>query len=314
MTMRFLLNQSITQTGHNGSLQNLYEFLNFMRTPSPAGPGWTIPRSSNGSVGGAGDNITQWSDLSQFVSGVSESWFVLRDPAGKREIMWHRVDTTDSKWYWSNSKSAHFTGGDAGNQPTATDSKTMHTNFPEIGTVTGSATTLHVGADDAAPYGWWMYSNNAGNFGTYAMGYAMFPMDALEAEGDDDPVVFYQCMYYGNFIQSALTREAGDQHRCTGYIPGTDSFQNIPACFISSEGSNAFAPNRCVIDADGKDLSFPVLFGRRGSLGTGGFKGVSTFVQWNGTTRSAGETFASLTRISIGDINVPWDGVTTPVG
>jgi hypothetical protein len=54
------------------------------------------------------------------------------------------------------------------------------------------------------------------------------------------------------------------------------------------------------------------MMGRPASVGSGCYKGITTFLRWNGVTRQAGETFAGLTRLSLGDFNVEWDGVTAP--
>ena len=81
----------------------------------------------------------------------------------------------------------------------------------------------------------------------------------------------------------------------------------------ATSGSYQVIPSGLDLDTNDADLSLPIMFGRRASLGgTTGFKGASTFVQWNGFPRGIGELFASKARISLGDVNVPWDGVTLP--
>ena len=61
------------------------------------------------------------------------------------------------------------------------------------------------------------------------------------------------------------------------------------------------------------DVAAPILFLRRAGLpAPQGLKGFTDFMRWNGTIRAPGETFASLTRVSWGVVNFPWDGVSVP--
>jgi hypothetical protein len=306
MVMRFLPNKLITQTSYAGGMQWLYEFMNFMRTPSPVGPGWTVPRSSNGTVGGAGDNITSYTSLSQYVSSSQRSWFVLQAPDGVRELLWWRFDTYDSRWYLYYSPSAGFTGGDAWNIPTATDTKNLHSGWA-ITQESSYQIMFHMGADDEAPYGFWCHGNRAGSPATDEGGYAMIPM-TTPAVGDVDPMVFYSSLKDGfeEYLWYRLTSTTVGH--CVAMKPGATGTYTCPALYMISEGQAV--PNNMNKDANGADLSFPILFARPSTLGNGFYKGLSNFMQWNGTTRVPGEMFAARTRVSIGWVNVPWDGAS----
>jgi len=310
MTMRFIPNTSIPST--DGALIYLFAFLDFMRTASPGGPGWTVPRSSNGTIGGAGDNIAAFGDLSQYVSGVSESWFVLRQPDGAREFLWERGNAVDAQWILSVSPSASFTGGDAGNPPTAVDQQQIH----GLANVSSSgANVLHMGADDAAPYGFWTWLHLSGVFSNHQGGYGLIPITAAEDPAETEPwVFFFDGGGTGWVSASAMSAETGavTVARSTAYQPGTSTYAQLSALSFNSQFGQQF-PNSTEDDTDGADLSAPIAFGRRAALGSGFFKGITSFVEWNGVTRAPGETFDGLARISLGDVNVEWDGATTPL-
>jgi hypothetical protein len=313
MTMRYRPNVAISQTGTNQTLQYLFEFLDFMRTAPPDGPGWTIPRSSDGTTGGDGDHIASWSDLGQYVDNVSESWFVLRDPAAGRELLWWRTNSNDAYWNCYESPSAGFTGGDEGHEPTATDTVGIHWSVQISSVPAGTPSMLHMAADDAAPYGWYAWLHLAGNFATTSGGYMMIPMDAHQAAGDTDPVVFYANMDDNGFSTTYLSRDDVGlaSGMCRGIVPGTTSMQTIPALWMDNGGS-LFVPRYVRQDANFADLAFPIVFSRQASLATPGYKGVTTFVRWEGVNRASGEVWADKSRICVADLSLPWDGVTVP--
>ncbi len=311
MTMRFIPTTLIA-SGSSHALNSMYAFFDFMRQASPTGPGWTVPRSSDGSTivtDGTGSNITSGASLSQFVSGSSESWFVLRSPDGLKEFLFRRAEPDDFRMVIVYSPGALFIGGDAGNEPTAVDVITM------VGggvAMTSQATSvLHMGADDAAPYGFFTYMHTSGNFATsQGMGLAWCPITAGLQPGDIDPYVFVRGL---NTVEGYLTtrlisefNDGSQSANVRGIIPGAGE-RTISALRIAS--FNQLFPNNVNVDGNGADLSMPVAFGvRSGGTAPTGFKGFTNFMQWNGFQRAAGETFASRTRVSWGDVNFPWDG------
>jgi hypothetical protein len=295
----------------DGTLIYLFEFLDFMRTASPTGPGWVISRSSNGTVGGAGDNITVFSDLSQYVATTSESWFVLQQPDGAREFLWFRTTPSDALWNLSYSPTAAYTGGDAGNPPTAVDAKVVHSSDTIM---TSGNNALHIGADDAAPYGWYVYVNLSGNFSDPQAAMAMIPITDAVQPGDTDAIVFYYDGGNGGYTQVLLESESTTTTvgRCAGITPGASSWDAIPALSVRA-GANTVFPNGSAQNTVSEDLSAPIHFSRRAALpAPQGDKGFTDFMQWNGVTRAPGETFSSLARVSWGVVNFPWDGATTP--
>ena len=136
----------------------LYKWLDFMRTASPGGPGWTVVRSCNGTnytddgVGGLPDNILSGNSLLNFDSGVSRSYFVLRSPdlggGTYKELLWHRHNTTTSDWVWRTIRSGDpvMTGGNLWTIPAGSNLLCQI----DSGAGTQEAMIAHMGAGNEA--------------------------------------------------------------------------------------------------------------------------------------------------------------------
>jgi len=311
MTMRFVPNTAYTAT--DSALKIVYLWLDFMRTASPGGPGWTIPRSSDGTVGGAGDNISGYLDLGNYVAGVSESWFVIRQPDGAREILYARASVSDSQWHIFVSETAAFTGGSIAARPTAVDEKEV---MPVTNLVQAGQGVLHMGADDAAPYGWWFWTNASGSFTNGNGTHAMIPITHAIQPGDvgTNPCVFFCDPQQDGLIEANLYsgNQTGVYSRLSCFEPGSTNYQCVAGLIQRCLAGSNF-PNYCSQDGAGKDIAIPITISRRSSYGSPFFKGITDFIMWNGVDRNEGETWEGLTRISIGDVNVEWDGLTVPL-
>lgn len=315
--MRF--NPKTVTVASDGGLRHLFAWLDWMRTSSPGGPGWTVVQSSDGTNytgdGGSGlpDNIDSFGDLSQYVASTSISWFVLESPDGAIQFCFGRFNTADTDWRIYLSTDASFTGGTAGLIPSPATGYHLNMFWGRLNN--NYASVLHMGADDAAPYGFWHYAHDEGNFAATHGFWAWCPVEATQA-GDELPYVWMVGeMNYGGAMTAAYLAQENPYNRthCAALLPGEVNSQTTPAMTYENSGG-LFAPNQCEVDADGDDLSFPIPFGRRVAASSPvGFKGISTFIQWNGRSRAAGETFASKTRVSWGDVNFPWDGSTPEV-
>lgn len=309
MTMRFIPTTPII-SGTDSSPLTVFAWIDFMRTSSPGGPGWTIPRSSDGTTGGAGDNIAAFADLKQYNAGVSQSWFVLRSPDGSKEFMWARFNTDLKDWQVRYSPTAIFIGGDETSIPTAADTEFYH----QVRSGTTDLSVMHMGADDTAPYGFFMFSHRSGTFALVTGVWVYIPVTATPA-GDIDPYVYYMAdiNFGGDLLFPDLYDENNnaDRSRCVAIMPGAPSGEarTCPANVYQNTGG-VMIPNKIPLDDNNDDVSFPILFGRSTDEPGSGYKGISTFMQWNGFTRAVGETFASRTRVSWGDVNLPWDGST----
>jgi hypothetical protein len=286
--------------------------------------GWTVPQSSNGTTGGAtggggsggvGDHITSRSSLSQWSSGVSESWMVLRSPDAAREILFYRYSADDKEMghQVTLGSSAFFPLGDETNQPAApAGAGNLSTGAPD--TWNDGIVTFIFGADDAAPYGWWSWCHDAGDYATDRHAMGMIPITDDMQPGDTDPVVWFwtaaQGWRYTSF-DSAIS--ATSASHCSGVNPVTGAHAGMSCWYLRDFSVVTIVPRDVPSDSAGDDLGFPVNIGRPASVGSGGYKGITTFLRWNGVQREAGETFAGLTRLSLGDFNVEWDGVTVPL-
>ena len=315
MTIIASTGNAIPGANGQGTLDFLIVWLDFMR----GAPGWTIPRSSDGSSGGAGDFIDSAADLSQFSAGSSESWFVLRSPDGLKEFLFERATSDDDRWDVQYSASAAYVGGDAGNPPA---SPVDRLTCWQGDIIDGNPSfTAHFLADDAAPYGWAVYCNVAGVPTTNAGAFGFMPISVTQP-GETDPFVTYFGGGGGSDGWITGSTEMGteafafQQPICRAHPPGDAVTEaTVPACVIASyPGSTVkMFPSACSPNNDNEDISFPIPFGLRSTKGgINVFKGFSTFAQWNGVARAPLETFAGLTRISFGDVNFPWDGSTVP--
>lgn len=301
MTMRFLVNQKFDSS--NTFIKLLSGWLNFMRSTS-SGPGWTIPRSSNGSTGGAGDYIASYTDLNVFVDGSARSWFVLRQPDGAREWLFYRITTTNYRWRIEYNPFGDFTGGDVWNIPSGTRSYITDDDL----TSSNTATVSQFGADDTAPYGWFVYSYHSGSLTDYRWGMAQIPLDVAPDPDDPDPMVcYYNGETYG-WIATYLCNitDSGWEGRCMACRPWSEVAVNCPALYYFGTSVPGGLPQTIAA----KDVTFPIVFARGANYGEGFYKGASSWLRWNGTARGVGNTFDSKTRISLGDVNVPWDGAS----
>jgi hypothetical protein len=174
---------------------------------------------------------------------------------------------------------------------------------------------LHCGADDAAPYGWYTYVNLTGDLSDAQAAMAWIPITDAVQPGEIDPYIFY---YDGGAgVQGYRVTDLDSETvsliaaGCKGFVPGS-TWTAIPALSLNAATLQLF-PNGCAQNDNAKDVSAPIPFGRRAGLSAPqGFKGFSDFMMWNGVVRAPGETFASLTRVSWGDVNFEWDGATPP--
>ena len=279
----------------------LYVLVKFLESH-----GWTITWSSNGTTGGAGGSyLTSGNSLNH-----ADAYVVIQDPAGGREHFFRVYTTSTTYWNWYTSQAGTYTGGGATTDPTATDAKQIMNNMP-FGAADQRAM---MACDDAAPYGWWFMSHNPGNFAWARAMFAQIPIDGALQPGETEPEVFVQGTSSDGYDRYTLSEEVSwsQNSHVSGSVPGQGWQQNMPA--LAYFNSVQVFPDGCELDANNKDLSVPMMFGRRDGLAAPtGFKGASSFIQWNGFIRAVGETFVGKTRISLGQANLPWDGVTTPV-
>jgi len=323
MTMRFVPTTRITDAT-NALIKIIYAWLDFMRTASPSGPGWSVVRSSNGTnytddgVGGLPDNIASWDDLNVYATG--RSWFVLRSPdlggGTYKELLWYRLNTTNYDWACRTTRPSYtYSGGNAFDIPTATTSSLLFQMDSGIGV--NATCILHMGADDAAPFGFWIWAHNVGVFGTPHCSFALLPITAGVQPNDDDPYVFLMAEGSGTpFARDNLCTETNSVYTVgsSGRLGSNNTIRTIPGMYYRNV-SNIIAPSSggaYGLPANEADafLGFPIPFGvAAASTAPTGFKGWTDFALWNSdATYIDGKTYDSGNWIAWSSLLLPWDG------
>lgn len=178
----------------------IYEFKEQLKTA-----GWVVKSSSDGTTyNSTGDQITSGASGANGFDNAS-AWFRIQDPAALREFTFQRNSSTGANtsrnMRLKYSKSAKFTGGSPGatQTPSATDEQVMlgagsdaSPTFTQWQSSADGTYWLNVGADNAAPYGLYMFQVVTGS--AYLTKGGAFVLDPIATGGgtptaDPDPVV-----------------------------------------------------------------------------------------------------------------------------
>lgn len=285
--------------------------------------GWTKVRDSDG---------TTYSSIgAQVVSGASgagglgnnNAFVNLRSPTGTREIVIQR-GSSDTLWRITASPTAFNSGSPSATVvPSSANSGLLFGGGTDgTPTFSGWLTTngtyrLQVGADNAAPYGFFFFTYTIGG-GNPNGGLVLDPLTGVPAE-DGDPVVWHvgvtgSSAFLNGSVSSTTTSTTSS--RCCGWIAYGlgGSFLTIPGA-TQQAGGTTVVPNGLPSNPhNAKDDGVAIMFARGSSLASpNGYKGASTVMKWNGSSRSTPNTFASKSRIVAGDVSLPWDGSTDPI-
>ena len=285
-----------------------FTIVDFLRSNT----NWTVAGSGNGTDGGMGmDVITSASDL----TNISGRWVVLENPSGQPQIMLSRYSTADGNFLFTISPSGVFTGGNASTPATASD------QVSAFQTTCYSAGRMHITAEydgyDLVDSGFAVFIanlNTRGSSGAVAFlplvntypndGYQWILYNATSSQG----YAATNLSYDAALITASGSRgiDSTDQTTLVAYgagqiavETGSGKFNNIPLGTGISYEDN---------------LSFPIMF-LRATLSTTnvGYKGITTYMQWNSVERAVLTTWNNKTRISFGDVNFPWDGTSSPI-
>lgn len=249
--------------------------------------GWTCPRSGSGTGGifSTANVFGDWAKRADAVVGIGvgqedwgkqNSWIVLEDPSGNRQIL---IDTSAQasagyEGYWGifYSPGGLYTGGDATTVPTATDELTVfgdHANGLTLFSAGDIPNMVHVAADDtpspAGEYGFLVV-----NFTSVCITTGYLFLDDLRQAAAGDPAAVVLGGYSvgmpsniiaGNYFRAQVdVGGAGEAWNQIGYgwprVNGQD-YQDIPA------GASRY---------DGKERPLPI-FALDPSIG--GFLGAS---------------------------------------
>lgn len=285
--------------------------------------GWTRQGSSDGT---SFDNT----GATDFWSGAlgNSSWLRMRDPAGTREFV-IQTGTTNIAWRMKWSHSARFTGGSpsATVPPTATDQQ--HVNGNDTPTfvnffATDASYRLHVGANNATPYDFYLLAIPNGG-GTTRSLYFLNMASASYPSGDVAPYIVTMnrdqmaASSMGSitggaevdgvgqgYYKKGLGGEAWVLFRGFGY---TNSFTN------GGGGINPY---------DGDDNFVPIPIGRLAADGTGGWKGWLPIdvLCWPLSARSdgdyadvdaTGDAVADFRMAFFDDVAIRWPSGVIPV-
>lgn len=311
--------------------------------------GWTVLRSSDGTTYSSNSDIITHAGSGAGGTENSIIWYVLKHPTSSRQLQVFRTVTnynggsTPSVGLFY-SYSAGFTGGSpsATSRSTATDEKGALGNNGDIALapvqialVTSSNMRLHVVADNAAPYGWYMFWHDLGVSGSSPLGiWMMDPMlPGTYSSSDLDPYVFH-CTgkSWRNPSGSYFDLQAGGtpavwsggmgvegSHSVTPrgwYKKGAsnESWVYYPAMAYTSAGGISIPGSTVINPYNGYDATFPIVYGRRTAWAAQiGVKGISSLAQWSGVARNVGDTLSiggpnARDRIICGNLALPWNG------
>ena len=310
MTLRFSLNNLYLNA--NSASHVLWHIYRFMTAVSPTGPGWVSIGESNGTTGGMGTTgiITSESSLT---SGTS--WFVLRSPDSKIQILFARSSTssTYAAFYLTYQQ---FSGGSSTTFPTYNASSTLIFAAAQRIVSTIYNRTLNLMADDAYPYLFYATSTivttNVPNngYGPYSeFGIFYIPLDGYEIN-DGYPYVFM----VGGGGNAGLTSSYIGTNIDTSY--GAKAFnyngtsKNICPPLLQRTYNTTPLPQAMPKVGDGYQIyGVPMIFS-----GAQLYKGVTYKFGWAATSPLfSGRTFDNKKWICFSDIICPWDGVTTPL-
>jgi hypothetical protein len=313
----------------------IFQWKQFMKTV-----GWKVPMSGTGTGG-----TTQSSDLITAAGSgnnpgagflaQADAWFVITDPGGARSFcIWSQGNGRDDFWRVKYSAKAGFTGGSAGQPPTATDEQLLIGSGlpdPSGGGNWGSwfpfnasgTRRMQMFADNAAPYGFFVVWYASGG----AVPDACFIMDPVlsAAAGDADPVVVHcggndsGCLKFGGSMLDTISGPTGPTAKpglmgpAAWYLYG----QTGQSWARVRLGSDPLWPNKAGSNSHtNKDDLLPAVWARDPSSaggGPSGYKGISTLLLLNSVSRANGDAVSVSAAgardfATFGHITAPWNG------
>jgi hypothetical protein len=250
------------------------EFKNFMISPSPDGPGWTVKLSSNTISFGSNDYLSTVADLL-----YTNSWIVLQDPSGNREFLFQHTGSSGidlgTKFNIKYSASSGFSGGGLTTPPTAVDEKNILYNSTGVRWALDSYDRIiisQMGADDSGEYPFFIFSysvdyNRRVGGGLYMDSTTSLINDVI----DEDPVVIYVCpggaySIYDGFVSSFT--DAGINFKTWQY-KNTPKESFIYTSLVGYGGNGGWTynndanrvPGNSFQNDEGKYFLFPVIYG-----------------------------------------------------
>lgn len=264
--------------------------------------GWTVAGSSNGTSGGM-DSVDRIVSPTTITSTVT--WVVLESPhvnaSDRIQILFGKASTNDLNGRFRYNPEADWVGNTTALPTSAYASgDTWASNIMP----SSADARIHILADDVEPYGFHAVATRVSSTGQ-TINLSLIPLDFGAPTSPGKPYIFRSdtsCnfAYFYLATGTAVVQPDGPPAAPVGISA---------AGLYNSTG--LLAPNGTPQTLDGKDQGSPMIW-----ISPTEYAGVSTFMQWTGTSRADFSTLGDNTffrgRIVLGDISLPWDGVTIP--
>jgi hypothetical protein len=295
-------------TGYAGVIWNLKQLL--------VSCGWTITGSGTGASAGGSDLITTAAIMNGSLG--SQPYFNIQIPGGTLQFNFQRC-TNDHTWRMKLSPTGFPTPVNVTNNSITTfnaDEVLLYgggSNAVPTGSDFASTniSRTQMGADNAAPYAWYLFSHASGGSTRY-VGMLYEPLKSgTYPVADIAPWIFGLSANVNswNFTHFQGTSLPPAVPNCWAYMSTTLSAANfIPVqvdtgSFLTSgtAGTNPF---------NGNDDAYDMLW-VRSTAAPYGIKGIGNMMKWMVLARSLGSTLSLVTpkdRYCIGNISLPWDG------
>lgn len=269
--------------------------------------GWTVGGSGDGSTGGmdAVDRIT-WEG--QFQS-VLTNWLVLTSPDGLIQFLLSKDGNGSpgtATFYYN--PEADYTGGGATTFPTSSSGAALLI-FGTSTTFALSTTRIRLCGSDSAPYWFACNGNLTGDVSDPRTSFLFMPLS--NRPSGDDGAPYWVFVSGTGTVRDNLGVQSLPGLSSTA-VQRTSGSQPVPAAatgYYRQSTLTAVIPNQVQVDGDGADLLIPVVVA---TSGPGRYFGTVDVMRWAGTGRPEGSTFDDMSKILLGDVVVPWDGVTVP--
>jgi len=305
--------------------------------------GWTVVADADGTTySGTGVQITHAGSGANGMNN-SRAWFHIRGPATmvpRREFCFQRGASGVAYWWIKvSAEDGYDVAGDANDMPTqsAADGDSQNVTMMAAGGTTnggfifdgpGSAPNYgefvyHIGADDAAPFGWYVIAKSCGTYPSNDGGTIVFePMvPGSYPDEEPDPAIYLSgsttsMFQYGGGLGPAGTNTNGWYAKNTA---GEAWVNLVPHVYYNS-GYGQMVPIQAGTNGNtGQVNDFPIAWGRGSGAGTGvGWKGFGSQMRWLACPKEEGEPLIRngvADRICFGDVTLPWPaGVVVEVG
>jgi hypothetical protein len=290
--------------------------------------GWTVVKSSDGVTTDATGNYLNDRITGGYGTGAnnlnnSGAWYVVKAPAAvsgmtRQFCIQRRSGASSNLFDIYYSASAGFTGGSLTTAPTATDIQTVLSNTSSAG---AANYRFSIGADNAAPYGFYMFNFVSGGASNPLHAFVMDPLaSGTYNASDTDPYIIYATST-STFLAAGIGSETASTGPLSYYKKGLTG-----ESFVLTPGNLYYDASRLVIPGglpanpySTKDNIYPIPYMRRSGLAVpNGFKGIGTIMKWSGSTRNVGDTLSVSANgakdyIVAGNVALPWNGTTPTV-